>query len=422
METIRTKTSEKTVIEAKSVWKDFKVYHERNNTLKETFLRRRRAAYESFWALKDVSFEIKEGSTVGFIGENGSGKSSMLKILAKILRPSKGTVKIEGKISALLELGAGFHPDLTGRENIFLNGSILGITRAEIAKRLDQIIAFSELGRFIDMPVKSYSSGMYVRLGFAVAINVDPDILLIDEILAVGDESFQRKCLNKLYDLKESGKTIVVVSHALDQVRNICDEVVWLEHGEVRMRGRAPSVVDAYLDEVNRQEEAKAPEMEEVEHGSRWGSGEIKITAVRFLDGTQSERRIFKTGEKLIMEMDYEARDTVSKPVFGIAVHSRDGVHMTGTNTKFCDTVFDKIEGRGSVRYIIEVLTLLKGSYMVSAVVYDYACLHPYDHHDRAYRLEVSSGEYSDYGVFHIPATWSLNDGARSDMRELEID
>ena len=261
---------------------------------------------------------------------------------------------------------------------------------------------------------------MYVRLGFAVAINVDPDILLIDEILAVGDESFQRKCLNKLYELKERGKTIVVVSHALDQVRNICDEAIWLEHGEMKDSGRSIHVVDGYLEEVNRQEESKATEMEEVEHGTRWGSGEIKITGVRFLDDSENERHIFKTGERLVMEMDYEAFEEIDRPVFGVAVHSRDGVHVTGTNSKFSGTVFDKISGKGSVRYVIESLPLLKGSYVISAVVYDFSCLHAYDHHDRVYMLEVSSGELNDYGVFHIPASWTLRD--REPVRELEKD
>jgi ABC-type polysaccharide/polyol phosphate transport system ATPase subunit len=399
------------VIEVKNVWKDFKIYHEINHTLKETLLRRRRSAYESFWALKDVSFEVEEGTTLGIIGENGSGKSSMLKVLAKILRPKRGSVDIQGKISALLELGAGFHPDLTGRENIFLNGSILGLSRREIAGKLEEIIEFSELERFIDTPVKTYSSGMYVRLGFAVAINVEPDVLLIDEILAVGDESFQRKCLNKLYDLKEQGKTIVIVSHGLDAVRNICDEGVWLEHGELKARGRAAGVVDAYLEEVNRQEEAKAGGTAEAGGlGSRWGSGEIKITGVRLLDGDERKRSIFKSGERLVVEIDYEADRQIKRPVFGVAIHTRDGIHVNGTNTKFYKRVFDKIEGRGTVRYLVEALPLLRGSYVLSAVVYDHACLHAFDHHDRRYLLNVSSGDISDYGLFHVPCSWELKD------------
>ncbi|MDP1809421.1 MAG: ABC transporter ATP-binding protein [Actinomycetota bacterium] len=401
-----------TVIEADDVWKTFKVYKERNPSLKETLLRGR-SAYDTFWALKGVSFAVKEGSTLGLIGENGSGKSTMLKILAKILRPKRGSVRIDGKVSALLELGAGFHPDLTGREIVFLNGSILGLTKSEIAAKLDQIISFSELDKFIDTPVKNYSSGMYVRLGFAVAINVEPDVLLIDEILAVGDESFQRKCLNKLYDLKEQGKTIVVVSHALESVRSICDEAVWLEHGEMRAEGSARGVVETYLEEVNRREEAKSGQKsrDEEEFGTRWGSGEVKITGVRVLDGGGKKRRLFKTGETLIVEMDYEAKEEIRRPVFGIAIHARDGVHINGTNTKFSKTVFDKIKGNGTVKYIIEALPLLKGNYVLSTVVYDFACLHAYDHHDRRYLFNVSSGDLNDYGIFYLPCAWELKSG-----------
>ncbi len=404
------KAEQPTVIEVEDVWKEFKIYHEHNPSIKEALLRGRRSSYESFWALKDVSFKVKKGTTIGFIGENGSGKSSMLKLLAKILRPNQGSIKIDGKVSAVLELGAGFHPELTGKENIFLNGSILGLTKREISAKLDEIIAFSELERFIDTAVKNYSSGMYVRLGFAVAINVEPDILLIDEILAVGDEAFQRKCLNKLYDLKEQGKTIVIVSHALDSIRNICDEAIWLEHGEIKGSGRAPGVVDSYLDEVNRQEEAESDETDQPETGSRWGSGEVKITSVRFQDKDGQKKSLFISGEPFIVEIDFEAKEEISRPVFGVAIYSRDGTHINGTNTKFYKTIFDKIKGRGTVRYEVKELPLLKGSYVLSAVVYDYSCLHAFDHHERCYLFNVSSGEISDYGVFYIPCTWSLKE------------
>ena len=406
-----------TVIEADDVWKTFKVYKERNPSLKETLIRGR-SAYDTFWALKGVSFSVKQGSTLGLIGENGSGKSTMLKILARILRQQRGSVRIVGKVSALLELGAGFHPDLTGRENVFLNGSILGLTKSEIAGKLDRIIRFSELDQFIDTPVKNYSSGMYVRLGFAVAINVEPDVLLIDEILAVGDEAFQRKCLNKLYDLKEQGKTIVVVSHALESVRSICDEAVWLEHGEMKAEGSARSVVETYLEHVNRREEAKSGQKggAEEEFGTRWGSGEVKITGVRILDGGGKKRKLFKTGETLIVEMDYEASEEIRRPVFGIAIHGRDGVHINGTNTKFSKTIFDKIKGSGTVKYMIEALPLLKGNYVLSTVVYDFACLHAYDHHDRRYLFNVSSGDLDDYGIFYLPCAWELKKkGKRND-------
>lgn len=420
-----TKTEENdkpVVIQADDVWKTFKVYKERNPSLKEMLLRGR-SAYETFWALKGVSLDVKQGSTLGLIGENGSGKSTMLKVLARILRPQRGTVRIDGKVSALLELGAGFHPDLTGRENVFLNGSILGLTKREIADKLDAIVKFSELDNFIDTPVKNYSSGMYVRLGFAVAINVEPDVLLIDEILAVGDESFQRKCMNKLYDLKEQGKTIVVVSHALESVRSICDDAVWLEHGEMKAQGSARSVVETYLEEVNRREEENSGQNSEREEefGTRWGSGEVKITDVRILDGAGKKRKLFKTGETLAVEMDYEAKEEIRRPVFGIAIHARDGVHINGTNTRFSKTVFDKIKGKGTVRYIVESLPLLKGNFVLSAVVYDFACLHAYDHHDRRYMFNVSSGDLNDYGIFYLPCAWELKSAAKARIDSVKV-
>jgi ABC-type polysaccharide/polyol phosphate transport system ATPase subunit len=216
------------VITVDDVSKQYRLYHERNQSLKAALMRRARVKYEEFWALRDVSFEVPEGGTFALIGENGSGKSTLLKCMAHILRPEKGRIETHGKISALLELGAGFHPELTGRENIFLNGSILGLSKRQLNQRFDEIVDFAGLEHFIDTPVKNYSSGMYVRLGFSVAINVDPDILLIDEVLAVGDAEFQRKCLEKFDDFRESGKTVVIVSHAVDSIRNLCDTVGWL--------------------------------------------------------------------------------------------------------------------------------------------------------------------------------------------------
>jgi ABC-2 type transport system ATP-binding protein len=237
-------------IVAENVSKRFRIYHERNQSIKQTLLRRRRGVYEEFWALKDVSLEIPVASTFGFIGENGSGKSTLLKCLAKILVPDGGTIKTHGSISALLELGAGFHPELSGRENIFLNGAILGISSKELNAKFDEIVDFSGIERFIDTPVKNYSSGMYVRLGFAVAINVSPDILLVDEVLAVGDAEFQSKCGAKFRELKESGCTIVVVSHAMGMMEDLCENAAWLEHGQLKMIGKTPDVVDGYMTQV----------------------------------------------------------------------------------------------------------------------------------------------------------------------------
>ncbi|RDV81842.1 ABC transporter ATP-binding protein [Ammonifex thiophilus] len=235
-------------IEVKNLWKKFRIYYDRALTLKERLLFWGRQRYEDFWALKNINLTVPHGVTVGLVGRNGSGKSTLLKIISRILYPTKGEVRVNGRMSTLLELGAGFHPDFTGRENIFLNASILGLTRREIKERLDEIIAFAELGDFIDNPVRNYSSGMYMRLGFAVAVHVDPDILLIDEVLAVGDLAFQEKCLRRIRELQQRGKTIVLVTHAPKQVEDLCDMAVWLDKGEIRMQGEAREVARAYAD------------------------------------------------------------------------------------------------------------------------------------------------------------------------------
>jgi ABC-type polysaccharide/polyol phosphate transport system ATPase subunit len=233
------------------VSKKFRLYHERNQSLKSTIMRGRRSVHEDFWALKDVGFEVPTGSTFGLIGSNGSGKSTLLKCLAKIYYPEKGTISYNGRIAALLEVGSGFHPELSGRENVFLNGSILGMSKKEITRKFDEIVDFSGVEEFIDQPVKNYSSGMYVRLGFSVAINVDPDILVVDEVLAVGDADFQEKCAQKFADFKEAGKTVILVSHAMESVRSMCDHAAWLSHGDLVRVGDANSTITAYLDSLH---------------------------------------------------------------------------------------------------------------------------------------------------------------------------
>lgn len=237
-------------LSADGVSKRFRTYHERNQSIKQAVLKRRRGLYKEFWALRDVSVDIPRGCTYGLIGENGSGKSTLLKCFARILVPDEGSITARGAISALLELGAGFHPELSGRENVFLNGAILGISSKDLARRFDEIVAFSGVEHFIDTPVKNYSSGMYLRLGFSVAIHVSPEILLVDEILAVGDAEFQQKCAAKFVELKNTGCTIVVVSHAMTQIHQLCDSASWLEHGRIKQSGNADVVIQAYLDRV----------------------------------------------------------------------------------------------------------------------------------------------------------------------------
>lgn len=233
-------------VSVEHVSKKFRLYHERNQSLKSAVMRGRRSVHEDFWALRDVSFEVPEGSTFGLIGSNGSGKSTLLKCLAKIYYPEEGHITSHGKVAALLEVGSGFHPELTGRENIFLNGSILGMSRKEITAKFDEIVDFSGVAEFIDQPVKNYSSGMYVRLGFSVAINVDPDILVVDEVLAVGDAEFQAKCRTKFSDFRDAGKTVILVSHDMSSVKSMCDHVAWLNHGSLVASGEAESVIAQY--------------------------------------------------------------------------------------------------------------------------------------------------------------------------------
>lgn len=233
-------------VQVDSVSKKFRLYHERNQSLKSAIMRRKISVHEDFWALRDITFDVPTGSTFGLIGSNGSGKSTLLKCLAKILYPETGTITARGKVAALLEVGSGFHPELSGRENVFLNGSILGMSRKEIQRKFDEIVDFSGVEQFIDQPVKNYSSGMYVRLGFAVAINVDPDVLVVDEVLAVGDAEFQQKCFQKFEDFKAAGKTVILVSHSMDSVKKMCDHAAWINKGNLELVGQADPVIAAY--------------------------------------------------------------------------------------------------------------------------------------------------------------------------------
>jgi len=233
------------------VTKTFRMYHERNQSLKSAIMRGRTSVHEDFLALRDVTFDVPQGSTFGLIGSNGSGKSTLLKCLANIYYPNQGAITHFGKIAAMLEVGSGFHAELSGRENIFLNGSILGMSKKEVTRKLDEIIDFSGVEQFIDQPVKNYSSGMYVRLGFAIAINVDPDILVVDEVLAVGDADFQAKCFTKFADFRSAGKTVILVSHSMETVKTMCDHAAWLNHGTLETVGEAAPTIDAYLQSLS---------------------------------------------------------------------------------------------------------------------------------------------------------------------------
>ena len=387
------------------VSKRYRLYHERNDSLKISIMRGGRARYEEFWALSDVSLDVLAGRTFGLIGENGSGKSTLLKCMARILRPDKGRIDVAGKVSALLELGAGFHPELSGRDNVYLNGSILGLSKRELDAKFDDIVAFAGLERFIDTPVKNYSSGMYVRLGFSVAINVDPDVLLVDEVLAVGDEQFQRRCNEKFADLKSAGKTIVIVSHALESVRNLCDDVAWLDKGTIREIGPSAKVVDDYVDEVH-SERSQVTE----EGGTRWGSGEGCVERVELVDGNLTPTTQVRTGDRVTFRLHYNTQEPIPKPVFGLDLHRVDGIHVTGPNTRDADRVPDKVDGRGVVEFTIDRLLLLPGTYDVTTALFDVAGLKIIDHHTRAFRFDVEAGEPREVsGVVSLGGRWNVD-------------
>jgi ABC-type polysaccharide/polyol phosphate transport system ATPase subunit len=393
------------VVRADGVWKRFRLYHERNQSLKATIMRRGRAKYEDFWALQDVSFEVYPGTTFALVGHNGSGKSTMLKTLAKILRADKGSVAVQGKMSALLELGAGFHPELSGRENVYLNGAILGLTKRELDRKFDDIVGFAGLERFIDSPVKNYSSGMYVRLGFSVAINVDPDVLLIDEVLAVGDEEFQRKCLERVADLREAGKTIVVVTHSLQTVRSLCDQAVWLENGVVREMGDAGDVADAYLGKV----QVDIQHSEEADPDSKWS--QLRITGVEMID--ERGRPVVKaaTGDTVTFRLRYETSEPVRNPVFSFAISTPEGVLVTGPNTKEARVSVDKVEGEGTVDLRVDKLMLLLGNYDVTVECTNESVTHSYHRKAKALRFDVIPGLPHETfgGLVSLDGTFSID-------------
>jgi ABC-type polysaccharide/polyol phosphate transport system ATPase subunit len=394
------------------VSKQYRLYHERNQSLKAAIMRRARVKYEEFWALRDVSFEVPEGGTFALIGENGSGKSTLLKCMAHILRPEKGRIATHGKISALLELGAGFHPELTGRENIFLNGSILGLSKKQLSQRFDEIVDFAGLEHFIDTPVKNYSSGMYVRLGFSVAINVDPDILLIDEVLAVGDAEFQRKCLEKFDDFQASGKTVVIVSHAVDSVRNLCDTAGWLEHGLLRRMGPSSEVIDEYLTESHTERTADGT------HGTRWGTGEARVEQVEVLDASGEPVKRVRTGDTVVFRFHYKSDALIRKPVWGMALYTLDGVWVTGPSTREVGLFPDRLDpgAEGWVDLRVDRLLLLPGTYDVSASLFNITGAQVYDMRHRVLRFDVEHGDpHEEYGFMSLGGTWEgdILDGAR---------
>jgi lipopolysaccharide transport system ATP-binding protein len=402
------------VIEFDNVSRQF-VRRQHAMTIQERFagLLRGVPPTETFWAVRNVSFAVKEGQSIGLVGHNGAGKSTILKLITRILEPTSGRVSTRGQIAALLELGSGFHPELSGRENVFLYGSLMGFSRKEMIRKLPEIIEFSEIGPFLDTEVKHYSSGMYTRLAFAVATAVDPDILITDEVLAVGDESFQRKCIDRIYNFRRAGKTIVFVSHALNVVRSLCDVAVWLDHGEMKAYGAAGEVVDAYLADVNEKERQAREQTtgaadDEWRERMRRGTREVEITRVQLLDQHGNERTTFRTHEPLTIRIHYLAHERIERPVFGVGINHESGPWLTGPNTGFDKHPIPVIEGPGMIDYHIPRLPFLEGRYLVSVSATDWTQLHEFDVHDRMYPLIIHSHGLSQrYGMVFIEGAWS---------------
>ncbi len=405
------------VIEFQNVSKRFTLHKEERKTIQERVigLLRRRPPGDEFWALRDVSFKVEQGQSLGLVGHNGAGKSTALKLITRILEPSSGIVRTSGRIAALLELGSGFHPELSGRENLFLYGSLMGVGQREMERKLPEIAAFADIGDFLDTEIKHYSSGMYTRLAFAVATAVDPDILITDEVLAVGDEAFQRKCMERIYGFRRAGKTIIFVSHALDVVRSLCDVAVWLDHGRQMASGPSGEVIDAYLADVNRQEEERlAAERhddtppEEESNPFRRGSREVEITRVQLLGPGGTEPPVFRTGDPLTIRLHYVAHERIKDPVFGVGIHHESGTWLTGPNTGFDNWPIPAVDGPGVIDYHVPSLPLNTGRYQVSAAVVDATQTHVYDLHDRLYPLVVHSPGRERYGLVAIPGEWRL--------------
>ena len=399
---------------------------------------------ETFPALRDVSFSVQPGCTYGVIGRNGSGKSTALKCVAGITKPTSGTVTVNGRISALIELGAGFHPEISGRENVYINGIMLGLSKKEVGRRFDEIVEFAELQDFIDAPVKTYSSGMYMRLGFAVAIHVDPDVLLVDEVLAVGDEGFTHKCLDKFGEFRRRGKTILLVTHSLGLVERFCDEVLWLDQGQARASGDPRRITGMYITAVEKAEERllaaadqkaratvdaapsdalpadkpadpvtaeDAPaDMFQATEG-RWGTREVEITKVDLIGEDGEPSHVFHSGEKVTVRLHVNAKAAVSDFVFGFGLFNADGVCCYGTNTSIEQLISEKLEGAGTVDLAIDRLDLTEGTYKLDVAVHKLDGV-PYDYHRLLYTFRVKS-RTKDVGIYRPPHTWSFSKGIR---------
>ena len=369
-------------------------------------MRGRRSRYTELWALRGVDLEVASGESVGIVGENGSGKSTLLKLLAGIIPPHEGTVEVAGRVASMLELGAGFHTDFTGRENVYMNAAIQGLSRREVDARMDAIVAFSELEAFIDNPVRTYSSGMYTRLGFAVASHVDSDVLLLDEVLAVGDEAFQRKCLGRVFEYRRAGGTVVFVSHDAEAVEQICDRAVLLEHGELVTEGDPADVLATYRRGLVSGGRSGGDHPQAGGRRDEWGTRKVVITAVRTV-GPEGETDRFTSGEPLRVELDFAASPPVAAPVFGIEVRAVDGTLCYGTNTRRDTYALDSLEGTGTASFSIDELPLHEGRFLLTVAVHSADESEIYHWIDRRSEFSVFA-RTGGVGMVRFDGRWSV--------------
>ena len=390
-------------IRLRGVSRSYRLLLEHNRTLKETVLRRRRTRSREVVALKDVDLDVAPGTALGVVGANGAGKSTLLTVIAGILPADRGTVETSGRVVSLLELGAGFHPDFTGRENVLLNASIHGMTRTEISRRMDSIVAFAELDQFIDAPVRTYSTGMYMRLGFAVATSLDPEILLLDEVLAVGDSAFQQKCMGRIAEFQKSDATIVFVSHNAGAVELVCDRAIWLANGRVQADGEPRAVLDRY--EMGLAEHVAA---EGATHGPDWRSA--RITGVRLTDGEETTDR-FLSGDPFIVEVDYETVEPVG-PAVTLLILTAEGGLMTVTDNRHDHEPVDAPPGHRTARFTIDALPLLEGRFTVDVYLDPPAGGDSFHRWERCADFTVFA-RMRGYGPVAFPGTWSLEVGTQ---------
>lgn len=405
------------IIEVKNLTKTFHIPHEKHNTIFESLVGVfQRNKYDTFTALSGIDFAVEKGECLGVIGENGSGKSTLLKILANILRPTEGSVSINGTMASFLELGVGFQADLTAKENIYVYGTIMGMEKKDIDNNLDEIFEFSGLNEFRDMKLKNFSSGMQVRLAFATAIQTKPDILLMDEVLAVGDMDFQQKCLDVFRQYIKEKKTIVFVSHDLGAIRRFCNKALLLRHGKQVAYGDTNEIIDTYVYGFNESEisESEINDSAITDDGTktnaqRWGNKKIEITDVRFIDKYGKENNTFTTGDQMNVRIFFRAVDLVRDLVFGLIIYDENDIYCYGTNTTIKKYPIICIEGNNKIDFIIDRIPMYKGKYYLTIAAHSIKGV-TYDWHDRLHSFNVYNTT-EDLGLFEIPCRWELNEG-----------